>query len=87
MQGRIHRGCLRKVLSFQTVIVFLKEIKKKRLYVDYLLILILFNLDVIETLVMMILVDLMPIAKREMMLPYAHAHQVDAMTKNNKKML
>ena len=60
---------------------------KIRLYVDYLLILILFNLDVIETLVMMILVDLMPIAKREMMLPYAHAHQVDAMTKNNEKML
>ena len=59
---------------------------KIRLYVDYLLILILFNLDVIETLVMMILVDLMPIAKREMMLPYAHAHQVDTMTKNNEKM-
>ena len=43
--------------------------------------------DVIGTLVMMILVDLMPIVKREMMLPYAHAHQVDTMTKINEKML
>ena len=51
------------------------------------LFLIMLKLDAIGTLVTMILVDLMPIAKREMMLPYAHAHQVDAMTKNNEKML
>ena len=43
------------------------------------------KLDVIETLVMMILVDLMLIAKREMTRPYALAHQVD-MTKTAKKM-
>ena len=49
---------------------------------------IMLKLDVIGTLVMMILVDLMPIAKREMMLPYAHAHQVCTMTnKMKKKML
>ena len=48
---------------------------------------IMLKLDAIGTLVMMILVDLMPIAKREMMLPYAHAHQVDAMTKNNEILL
>ena len=42
------------------------------------------KLDVIGTLVMMILVGLMPIAKREMMRPYALAHQVD-MTKNSDK--
>ena len=47
---------------------------------------IMLKLDAIGTLVMMILVDLMPIAKREMMLLYAHAHQVDTMTKNNEKM-
>ena len=48
---------------------------------------IMLKLDVIGTLVMMILVDLMPIAKREMMLPYAHAHQVDIMTQNNENAL
>ena len=44
------------------------------------------KLDVIATLVMMILVDLMPIAKRETMLPYALAHQVDTMTRKSEKM-
>ena len=90
MQGRIHRGCLRKVLSFQIIVVFLKEItygQKKEYILTTYLFLIMLKLDAIGTLVMMILVDLMPIAKREMMLPYAHAHQVDAMTKNNDKML
>ena len=80
MQRRIHWGCLRKVLSFKIVTDFLKEIIK-RLYVDHLFVFDYVKLDVIGTLVMMILVDLMLIAKREMMLPYAHAHQVDTMPK------
>ena len=49
--------------------------------------LIMINLDVTETHATMIPVDPMPIVKREMMLQYAHAHQVDVMTKNNDKLL
>ena len=49
--------------------------------------LIMINLDVTETHATMIPVDPMPIVKREMMLQYAHAHQVDVMTKNDDKLI